>query len=704
MVEDSLDRKLNENFPGKVVRKDLTHQMKSGANVPTFVLEYLLGMYCATDDQDAINEGLKKVKDILDKNFMRYDESNLIRSRIREQGSYTVIDKISATLNAQYDVYEARLTNLDIGVFTISPEYIKRYEKILMGGIWVVTKISYKNKSEDEIDEEEYSPARNKSKRKKYVESLDSPFQIDSIRPIQMPDIDFNEIINSRQNFSKKEWMDVLLRSSGFEPENLTEKEKWHFIMRLVPLIEKNYNFVELGPRNTGKSYIYKEISPYSILVSGGYTSVANLFYNLGRSSIGLVGLWDVIAFDEVAGIKYRELDGIQIMKDYMTSGSFSRGREAINAEGSLVFIGNINEKPEVLLKISHLFSPFPEEFNSDSAFFDRIHYYLPGWEIPKLKSALFTEHFGFITDYFSEFLRAMRKKDYSNSFNEYFVLNKDTNKRDEIAIRKTVSGLTKLLYPDNNFSKEDIKEILEYAVEGRRRVKEQLKKMVGFEFSATNLGFVDNETEEVKIVYPPEQNRESLISESAKLSGHVFGIGIGFYTEVMGLFKLENKKVKGEGKFTTEGTGRATPIKECFNASWNHFKDIGKQVSSEIRYEDFDYLLSFIDSQGTGSSDNISLAEFIGLCSAALQIPVMSGLVVVGHYNLAGSLQELKSLNEYYRVAKNAGATKILLPIKTAEEISKVSAEYLSVVQPIFYENQVDAARKALDLESSKL
>lgn len=697
MHADSVDKKLNEYFQGRVVRKDLTQAIKSGANVPTFVLEYLLGTYCATDDEESIQIGLNKVKEILSRNFMRYDESNLIRSRIRELGSYTVIDKISATLNAEHDVYVGRLTNLDIGSFQLSSEYVKRYEKILMGGIWTITKIGYQSRTD--VDQDDDLNEKPKHKRKKYIEALDSPFHIESIRPIQMPDIDFNEIIENRKYFTKDEWMTIVLRSCGFEPENLSLKEKWHLLFRLVPLAEKNYNLVELGPRSTGKSYIYKEISPYSILISGGYSSIANLFFNLSTRSVGLVGMWDVIAFDEVAGIKYKEIDGIQIMKDYMTSGSFARGREAINAEGSLVFVGNINDKPEALLKISHLFTPFPEEFNNDAAFFDRIHNYLPGWEVPKLKANLFTDHFGFITDYFSEFLRALRKKDYSREFDAYFAFNSEVNKRDEIAIRKSVSGLVKIMYPDLNYTKEDIQELLDYSIEGRRRVKEQLKKMIGHEFSAVNLGYVDLETNLPTIIYTTEQSKDSLITSQKSEPGHVFGIGMGWATDLMGLFKLENKIVLGEGKFATEGLGRATSVRECFTASWQHFREKATLVSNSIRVEDYDYLFSFVDSQGTGLCDNISLAEFIGLCSSALKKPVLEGLAVVGHYNLAGSLSELKNLSDYFRVAKNAGATKLLLPISTSHELGKIPAEYLSVVQPIFYTDQIDAAKKALDI-----
>ena len=702
MEKDQLDKKVNEYFAGKVVRKDLTQMMKSGANVPTFVLEYLLGMYCATDDEESIQIGVKKVKEILSKNFMRYDESNLIRSRIREQGSYTIIDKISAELVPEHDVYQARFANLDIGSFSLSSEYITKYEKILLGGIWVMAKVSYdfnKYSNQHLNDSDEEGDNKPKKKKGKYVEVLDSPFSVDSLKPIQMADVDYNEIIENRKYFSKEEWINLLMRSSGFEPMNLTPKEKWHFLLRMVPLAERNYNLVELGPRSTGKSYIYKELSPYSLLVSGGYSSVSNLFYNLSSRRIGLVGLWDVVAFDEVAGIRYKELDGIQIMKDYMTSGSFARGREAINAEASLVFIGNINDSPETLMKVSHLFTPFPEEFNNDSAFFDRIHNYLPGWEVPKLKSDLFTDRFGFITDYISEYLRAMRKKDYSHEFDKYFSLNKDVNKRDEIAIRKTVSGLIKLIHPDLSFTKENLKEILDYSIEGRRRVKEQLKKMMGSEFSNINLGYVDLESKVETIIYTTEQPKGTLISANVSEPGHVFGIGFGYFSELPGVFKLESKVVAGEGRFQIEGIGNVKSVKECFNAASQHFRDYSSRVYSNINIENHDFLSSFSDSQGADVCDNMSLTGFISLCSASLKRPVLSGLAIVGHYNLAGSLSEITKLNDIFRVAKNAGATKILLPILCLADLQLVSKEYLSEVQPIFYNNQIDAASKALQL-----
>lgn len=698
-MSNELDIKLNEHFSGRVVRKDLTQLIKSGANIPTFVLEYLLGMYCASDDPEIIENGIKKVKNIIAANFMRFDENDLIKARIREQGSYTIIDKISASLDDRNNVYEGKFFNLDIGSFLVSNEYITKYEKILTGGIWVIAKLIYDYRSEDELEEEESYYSSKKKKKVKYVQTLHTPFKIESLKPIQMADIDINEILEYRSLFTMNEWIDVILRSTGIEPKDLTKKEKFHFLLRMVPLIERNYNLVELGPRSTGKSYLYKEISPYSILVSGGYSSSANLFYNIAQSRLGLVGLWDVVAFDEVAGMRYKDLDSIQIMKDYMTSGSFTRGRESINADASLVFIGNINDKPESLLKVSHLFDPFPEEFNNDSAFFDRIHYYLPGWEIPKLKASLFTDNYGFITDYLAEFTKNMRKKDFTHVLNQYFRLTNDVNKRDEIAIRKTVSGLIKLVFPDEKYTKEELHELVVYAVEGRRRVKEQLKKMAGHEFSAINLGFIDLETDDEIIVYTTEQPKESIISTSTLQPGHVFCVGTGVYSEAKAIFKLENKMVKGEGKFMTEGIGKMSSVKECFNASWSHFKERIKEFTPHPVIEAKDFLMSFIDPQGKDIPDDVSLAEFIGLCSITLDKNITQGMAVVGHYNLAGSLSEPTHLADIFRVAKNAGADKLLLPMTVIGLMNEVPEEYLTAVMPVFYNNMNDAVKKALAL-----
>ena len=482
---DELDKLVLDAFLGKVVRKDLTMQIKRSANVPTFVLEYLLGLYCSTDDEDVVQEGLKKIRTILAENYVRSDESEKIKSRIRERGEYTVIDKLSAKLDEFRDMYVARFTNLEIEPFVIPAEYVSNYSKILTGGLWCISRIAYLREEEDE--------ERFRSRRAKRGPE-DSPFHIVSLQPIQLPSFDAEEFISHRKEFTFAQWEGVLLRSAGYEPEQLTENEKLHFIERMVPLVERNYNFCELGPRGTGKSHIYKEISPYSILMSGGQTTTANLFYNLREHRVGLVGHWDCVAFDEVAGMHFKDLDAIQILKDYMASGSFARGRDSVNADASLVYIGNINGTVPSLLRNAHLFDPFPPEFHNDSAFFDRIHFYLPGWEIPKMRSGLLTNRYGLITDCLSEFCKEMRKFDFSQEFDRYFRLNQDFNKRDEIAVRKTFSGLAKLLFPDGKISKQEAGMLLCYAIEGRRRVKEQLRVMMPEEFRDVNLGFVDLE------------------------------------------------------------------------------------------------------------------------------------------------------------------------------------------------------------------
>jgi len=688
---DSLDLKIVDLFPGKIVRKDLTALMKRGANVPTFVLEYLLGMYCSTDDEDAIEMGLSKIRRILSENYVRPDESEKIKSKIRENGEYTVIDKVSARLDEYKDIYVARFTNLEIEPFVLPAEYASEYTKILTGGIWCITRIAYQYENED------YEYDERKPKRKKRGPE-DSPFKIISLKPIQMPNLDLEEMISLRRHFSYEEWRDLLLRSAGYEPDALSEKEKMHFIERMVPLVERNYNYCELGPRGTGKSHIYKEISPYSILMSGGQTSTANLFYNLSAHRVGLVGHWDCVAFDEVAGMHFRDMDAIQILKDYMASGSFARGRDMINADASIVYIGNINDSVESLLKVTHLFNPFPPEFNNDSAFFDRIHYYLPGWETPKMRSDLLTGKYGLITDCLAEFCKEMRKYDFSHEFDHYFRLNKDFNKRDEIAVRKTFSGLAKLLFPDENISKEYAEMILEYAIEGRRRVKEQLKIMAGVEFIDVNLGYIDLEEGTEAIVAVPEQTSNTLIPEVKLPFGHLFAVGKSQSGE-MCVYRLENKTVKGTGKMETQGVGNNRPVKESVAASWAYFQDNARRIIPGSKVLDKDYLLYYADTQGKGLSTEISLGEFIGLCSALAERSVIESLAIAGEIKLSGTLSELTNLEDILRVCKNAGAKKVLLPMDSIKDIQNVSRELLNYVQPIFYNDPIDAAKKALDI-----
>ena len=620
---DELSLKLNSSFAGKVVRKDLTQKLKQGANVPTYVLEYLLGMYCATDDEDGISEGVQRVKNILADNFVRPDEAEKIKSKIREMSRYTVIDKLTVKLNEKKDIYIAEFSNLGLKNIEISDKYVKDFEKLLGGGIWCIVKLQY-------FYDETAKDA--------------SPFLIDQVTPIQMPNMDMNEFIEGRKQFNKEEWIDVLIRSIGMEPTQLTYEVKWHMLLRMVPLCENNYNMCELGPRGTGKSHLYKEISPNSILVSGGQTTVANLFYNMGRRTMGLVGMWDTVAFDEVAGITFKDKDGIQIMKDYMASGSFARGKEEKAASASMVFVGNINQSVDVLLKTSHLFEPFPEAMAHDSAFFDRMHFYLPGWEIPKMRPEFFTDNYGFITDYLSEFLREMRKTTFGDVTDKYFRFGNNLNQRDVIAVRKTVSGLTKLIYPHGEFSKEDIEEILRYALVGRRRVKEQLKKIGGMEFYDVHFSYIDNETMQEEFISVPEQGSGSLIPEGAMKAGQIYTVGVGD-SGMLGVYKLETEVVNGSGKFESTGLGNNRNAKESIKTACSYFKANCKNISASISTTSKDYLMHVQDVNGVGMTSSLSLAAIIAMCSGALNKPVQSQCAVLGAVSIGGTINKVEDL-----------------------------------------------------------
>lgn len=675
---EGLNQKLNEVFAGKVVRKDLTKKIKEGANVPVYVLEYLLGMYCATDNEDSIKDGVERVKEIISKNFVRPDEAEKIKSKIRELGMYTIIDKVEARLNEKRDVYEAVFSNLGIKEVIISPDYIRRYEKLLVGGIWCIVKMSY------EFNEEVHGV---------------SPFVIEELTPIQLANMDMEEFYEGRKNFTKEEWISVLIRSIGLEPTKLEDRVKWHMLARMIPLVENNFNLCELGPRSTGKSHIYKEISPNSILISGGQTTVANLFYNMASKKIGLVGMWDCVAFDEVAGITFKDKDGIQIMKDYMASGSFARGREEKNANASMVFVGNINQSVEVLLKTSHLFDPFPEAMSYDTAFFDRMHCYVPGWEVPKFRPEFFTNDYGFITDYFSEFMREMRKTTFSDSIDKYFRLGSNLNQRDSIAVRRTVSGLVKLIYPHGEFSKEDIAEILEYALEGRRRVKEQLKKIGGMEFYDIHFSYIDNENFEEHFVSVPEVGGGKLIPEGIGKPGHIYTVGRSD-TGVFGVYKIENEVVPGSGKFEKTGIASNREARESLNTAFNYFKANKKNISGSIHVDNTDFFMHIQDLQGVGMTNELGLAGFVALCSGALKKPVQSQLVVLGSMTIGGTIMKVEELASVLQVCLDSGAKRILIPMSSAVDIPTVPADLFSRFQISFYSSAEDCVFKALGVE----
>lgn len=671
--------KLRQYFDGKIVRKNLTKKIKEGANVPVYVLEFLLGQYCSSDDESIIEQGVQNVKRILADNFVRPDESQKVLSKLRKKGSYTVIDMITARLDMKRNIYIASFSNLGIDNVLLEDEYPEKYDRLLCGGIWCIVQLDY-----EYVEEEKKNGM---------------PVQIRKLTPIQMPHVEIDELKEGRKRFTEDEWLDIMMRSIGMEPDTLSEREKWLILLRMVPLVENNFNLCELGPRSTGKSHLYKEISPNSILVSGGQTTVANLFYNMGRKTIGLVGMWDVVAFDEVAGIHFKDKDGIQIMKDYMASGSFARGKEEKAASASMVFVGNINQSVDVLLKTSSLFDPFPPEMGTDTAFLDRIHCYIPGWEIPKFRPEHFTNDYGFITDYLAEFLRELRKEQYGDALDEYFRLGRNLNQRDTIAVRKMVGGLVKLMYPDGEYTKEQLEEILKISLEMRRRVKEQLKKLGGMEFYDVNFSYIDLEDMSEHYVSVPEQGGGKLIPEGLCNPGQVYTVSQG-KSGMIGVFRLESQMLPGNGKLERTGLGSDRDAKESSNTAFNYLKANGNRISGSISTTQKDYIINYQDLQGIGMTGKLALPTLIALCSIALGRPVQSSTAILGEISISGTLIKVDNLADTLQVCLDSGAKKVLLPQTSFVDFATVPPELMSAFQLIPYQSAEDAVFKALGVE----
>ncbi|RLA52212.1 MAG: ATP-dependent Lon protease [Gammaproteobacteria bacterium] len=674
--EKDLDDLLNEHFGGRVVRKDLTKLLKEGANVPVYVLEYLLGMYCASDDPEVVQQGLTNVKTVLTENYVRPDEAEKVKSLVRERGTYKVIDRVTVRLNEKKDRYEASFSNLGIRGAEISAGIVKEYEKLLVGGIWAIATLSYYHEEGQK----------------------ESPFGVTLIKPIQMPNMDMQALFAGRKALSTDQWRETLVRSIGMEPSVLDVDVQWHLLARMIPFVENNYNVCELGPRNTGKSHIYKECSPNSILVSGGQTTVANLFYNMSSRQIGLVGLWDLVAFDEVAGISFKDKDGVQIMKDYMASGSFARGREQMEASASMVFVGNINQSVESLVKTSHLLAPFPEAM-IDAAFFDRFHAYIPGWEIPKMRPEFFTDRYGLIVDYLAEFYREMRKRSFADAIDKYFKLGNNLNQRDVIAVRKTVSGLIKLLHPHGEYDKDDVRECLEYALQVRRRVKEQLKKIGGMEFYDVHFSYIDNETLEEQFVSVKEQGGGGLIPEGPGKPGFVHTIGLSS-KGMPGVYRLELQVTKGTGKLAMSGLGSSNAAKEQIKIAFDFFKANSGRISAGAKVMDRDFHVSVVELQNTGPNVHLGLASLVAFASGLLGKPIQSQMVVLGDMSLGGSVTPVESIAECLQVAFDAGGKRVALPMSSAADIPTIPAELFTKFQTSFYADPVDAVFKALGVD----
>ena len=671
-----LDGKATSIFAGKVVRKDLVRKVKVGANVPVFVLEYLLGKYCATDDSAAIEAGLRVINTTLSENFVRPDEANAVQSKVRDKGKYTLIDKIKVRYLSEDDKHWAEFVNFGHKFVHVPEQYMRQYDRLLMGGIWAQVNIRH------QYDEE--------AKGKK------SPFWIDDLKPIQVASFDLDEYRRCRMEFTTDEWIDLLLRSIGMEPLHFERRLKLLFLMRLLPLCEHNYNLVELGPRGTGKSYAYQELSPYTILLTGP-TTVANLFYNMASGKIGLVGMWDAIGFDEVADLQKMPKEVVTTLKTYCESGAFARGKESMSGMASIAMFGNTNQPVEVMVRSSHLFVPMPDVIREDMAFLDRIHYYLPGWEVPKMKVEFFTDHYGFVVDYLAEALRELRKHNFTEAIDRFFSLGSHLNARDVKAVRKTVSGLIKLVYPHGEVTREDVAELLETALEGRRRVKEQLKKMGSFEYHQTSFSYLDNDTREERFVGVPEQGGRDMISTDPLAPGSVYTASVDDQGKV-GLYRLEVGCSPGTGKLKIAG-GVEGPMKESIQRAYAYLRGQKGKMGIAQAVDTTDFHVEAIDLLSNRVPCEAGMALVVAVYSAVKKHSVLSGLLILGDMSIQGNIKPLRSLAEPLQVGMDNGARKALIPLENKRHFLEVSGDIVERVDPVFYSDPMTAAMKALGM-----
>ncbi len=671
-----LDQKASSVFAGKVVRKDLVRKIKVGANVPVFVLEYLLGKYCATDDLAAIEAGMRIVNSTLADNFVRPDEANKAQSIVREKGRHTLIDKIKVRYLSDDDKYWAEFVNFGHKYVHIPDRYIREYDRLLMGGIWAQVEIRH------DYDEEA------KGKR--------SPFWIDSIKPIQLASFDLEEYREGRRQFTTDEWIDLLIRSVGLEPTHFDRRLKLLFLSRLIPLCEQNFNLIELGPRGTGKSYAFQEISPYVILLTGP-TTVANLFYNMASGKMGLVGLWDSVAFDEVADLQKMPKEVVTTLKTYCESGTFARGKDALTGSASLAFFGNTNQPVETMVRSSHLFAPLPEVIREDMAFLDRLHFYLPGWEVPKMRMEYFTNDYGFVVDYLAEALRELRKHNFTEVIDRSFSLGAHLNARDVKAVRKTVAGMIKLIYPSGDLSKEELAEILELSLEGRRRVKEQLKKMGSFEYYQTSFSYIDAETREERYVGVPEEGGRDLIATDPLAPGSVYSVSVDDQGRA-GLYRLEVGCSHGTGKLKVAG-GIDGTMKESIQRAFAYLQGHKGDMGIAQIFDSTDFHVEAIDLLTNRVPCDAGISLVVAIYSALKKHSALPALLVLGDLSIQGNIKAVRSLAEPLRMGMDNGARRALIPIENKRHFLDVSADIMERVDPIFYGDPFTAAMKALGL-----
>jgi ATP-dependent Lon protease len=675
---DDLDRLANEAFPGLVVRKDLLRRMRSSFGVPAFVIEFLLGKYCASIDEAAINEGLEFVRETLASKYVKPDERESVKSAIKQHTTYEIIDKVSVKLVETHDKYWASLSNLNLDYINIDDRLVHEHDRLLMGGVWAEVALRY--------DDTFIFKGQNR------------PFFIDSIRPIQLSNRNIEGYVTARKRFTRDQWLDLLMRSMGYEPNHpyYTQRRKLHCVLRLVPFVEKNYNSVELGPRGTGKSFVYQQLSPYCHLVSGGQTTTPTMFVNLSTGQRGLVCLWDVVAFDEAAGINFSDKSGINIMKGYMEDGAFSRGRDIITAEDSVVFVGNIDGEISTIVRTSHLFYPMPKEM--DTAFYDRIHAYIPGWEFQKTHDDAYTNHFGLVTDYLAEVFRELRKSSYVDYAERNFKFGSHLGGRDQKAVRKIVSGLIKLLHPDGEVTKEEMQQYLEYALEMRRRVKEQLKKMGGLEYWNTSFSYIDRESGQETFVRIPELGGGSLISEGPLAPGSIYTIGTDANDNRLALFLLQAQVNPGSGRIIPLGN-LSSRMKEAIKTADAYLRANLKNLGITKDIDSYDFNLQAINLNQAKEGAETAVAFFISLVSSILEKPVLDRTVVLGEMSVQGFLLKVTSPPERMQLAVEAGAKRILIPSENKRDLPEVPDAILTAIQWQFYDSPIKAAMMAMGM-----
>lgn len=675
---DQIDKKAAAVLEGYLVRKDLVRTFSRQFPVPTYVVEFLLGRYCASTEQDEIDEGIEIVQRQLSSRTIKAGEEELFKARAREQGEVKIIDLITARLDARTDSYLATLPGLRLTDVRIIPELVKKHERMLTGGFYAEISLNY-----------DAAIA---------LESKGRPFGIAALREIQLSRRDVLDILaEARKSFSTDEWKDLLLRSIGLEPDGLSLRQRDALMLRMVPFVERNYNLVELGPRGTGKSHLFQQVSPYAHLISGGKATVARMFVNNANGQRGLICQYDVVCFDEVSGVSFDQKDGVNIMKGYMESGEFSRGKESIRADGSIVMVGNFDVDVEHQQRLGHLFGPMPPEMKDDTAFMDRIHAFLPGWDVPKISKELLTNHFGLVSDFLSECWSQLRQQSRVVMLQNRVFFGGALSGRDTNAVNKTASGLLKLLYPgDGEIPDEDIEWAVHIAMEARRRVKEQQKRIGAAEFRNTHFSYVMGTDGVEKFVSTPELQSESSIGSDPLEPGQVWTISPGCGEDYPGLYRIEINEGPGSGvKILNKPVPQA--FKESVGYAEQNLYARSMQLvgDKEPRHHEFSVQLRAFDASKTGAG--LGMASLIALCTALLKKSVRGSLIIVGEINLGGSIEPIHNPVNIAEIAVEKGASALLMPVSCRRQLLDLSDDMATKISIQFYSDARDALFKAL-------